>query len=293
MKLPVMRICEHNEAYICWDRMVREGHIAPTGNFLLHVDHHPDMEGGGYSWDFSRKPTGPEANVFTYQVLGIADFIQPALFYRIFSDVLILKNLIPVPIQSAQEIISCVDNSLLKRSKMIPFIHAGLDEREPERHSIYAMHEGGLGDVEQCKQIVGEKQIVLDVDLDYFCWDDSLSTRNPKRIEITADAYTAYQEDPHHFLKILPRRLLDVVEEDGKFYIEYREKLTPNKRPTRERILKRMDTLLKWLADCEITPAAIDICSSHISGYLPADMYPWIEEVFLEKLGQLWDLELI
>ena len=54
-----------------------------------------------------------------------------------------------------------------------------------------------------------------------------------------------------------------------------------------------MDKLLKWFTDCEIKPAAIDICSSHISGYLPKEMYPWIEEVFLEKLGQLWELELV
>ena len=90
MKIPVMRICEHNEAYSCWDRMVREGHISPIGNFLLHIDHHPDMEGGGYSWDFRRKPTGAEVEMFSSQVLGIADFIQPALFYRSFSDVLML-----------------------------------------------------------------------------------------------------------------------------------------------------------------------------------------------------------
>ena len=99
--------------------------------------------------------------------------------------------------------------------------------------------------------------------------------------------------DKYHFLRILPKRLMDVVETDGRYYLEYREKIAPNKCPTEERILKRMDKLLQWIADCEITPAAIDICSSHISGYLPKEMYPWIEEVFLEKLGQMWQLELV
>ena len=58
MKIPVLRMYEHKEAYLCWDRMVNAGYISPTGNFLLHIDHHPDMEGIGYSWDFGCRPQG-------------------------------------------------------------------------------------------------------------------------------------------------------------------------------------------------------------------------------------------
>ena len=293
MKMPVLRMYEHNEAYLCWDRMISEGYISPAGNFLLHIDHHDDMEGAGYNWDFTHRPQGDEVYDFTYNVLGIADFIQPAVFYRIFSDVHILKNLMPMPVKTTREIIRLKDNNQLLRTTMIPFIHAGLAEKDPDSCVIYNKHEGGLDDVQQYREIINGKQIVLDIDLDYFCWDDSLSTRNPKRIEITKEAYKEYMEDKYHFIRILPKRLMDVVGADGRYYLEYREKMTSNKRPDEERIIKRMDKLIKWLADCEITPAAIDICSSHISGYLPKEMYPWIEETFLEKLGRMWELELV
>ena len=80
MKIPVLRMYEHNEAYLCWDRMISEGYISPAGNFLLHIDHHDDMEGAGYNWNFTHRPQGDEVYDFTYNVLGIADFIQPAFF---------------------------------------------------------------------------------------------------------------------------------------------------------------------------------------------------------------------
>lgn len=292
MKIPVMRMYEHNEAYYYWNKMIEAGYIEQTGNYLLHVDHHPDMEGGGYAWDFTHKPVGEEVKKFTYDVLGIADFIQPAIFYRIFSEVHILKNLMPVELKPQSELIQCTDGKCLIKRPMIPFIHAGKDVEEPEKYSFYTYYEGGLGNPESFQKIIQDKSVVLDVDLDYFCWDDSLSTRNPKRIEITKEAYEEYLADTYHFLKILPRRLMYAVEADGKYYLEYKEQILPNKRPTKEKILQRMDKLLDWFAKCNLQPAAIDVCSSHCSGYLPEEMYPWIEEVFLEKLWKLWELEI-
>ena len=56
-KIPVIRMNEHHEAFLCWDKLIEAGYISAEGNYLLHVDHHDDMECGGYDWSFAHKPT--------------------------------------------------------------------------------------------------------------------------------------------------------------------------------------------------------------------------------------------
>lgn len=294
MKIPVMRMYEHNEAYYCWDQMVKRGYIPEKGNYLLHVDHHDDMESGGYAWNFDHRPMSEEeVRFFTYEVLGIADFIMPAVYYKLFSDVHILKNVMPQKMAGDTCFVRCVETCELQRGKMIPFLHGKYMEQEDSEYRFFNLYEGSMFENDTFIKAIEGKSVVLDVDLDYFCWDDMLRSVGPKRIEITKEAYEEVMSNPYHPYRIMPKRLLSVVEEDGRYYLEYKEHGRNYPIPTKERMEKRMDKLLAWFKECELTPAAIDICSSHYSGYLPKDVYPWIEERFLEKLGEVWDLEIL
>ena len=292
MKVPVIRMNEHNEAYLIWHQMIKRGYISETGNYLLHVDHHNDTEIGGYAWDLNKRPkTDEEIHRFTYHVLGIADFIMPAAYYGVFSDVHILKNVLPQKIMSSEEFLRIIENCELQRGKYIPFLHASYKDKADSEYHFFNYHEGGLLDKETFLSLIEGKDVVLDVDLDYFCWDDSLRSVGPKRIEITKEAYEECVGNVYHPYRILPKRMLEVVEDQGKYYLEYKEYGRSYPMPTRERIEKRMDKLIQWFRECDFKPAAIDICSSHFSGYLPKDVYPWIEERFLEKLSELWEIE--
>lgn len=294
MKIPVMRMCEHNEVYYYWHQMTKLGYIPEKGNYLLHVDHHDDMESGGYAWDFNHRPTSePEVRKFTYDVLGIADFIIPAVYYRLFSDVHILKNVMPVKMTSSIEFVRCVEKCELQRGKMIPFLHGKYMNEENCEYRFFNLYEGSMFENDTFVNAIKDKSVVLDVDLDYFCWDDILSTTEPKRIEITKEAYEDYMNNLYHPYRILPKRGIFVVENEGKYYLEYKEYGHHYPIPTKERMEKRMDKLLAWFKECNLCPAAIDICSSHYSGYLPKDVYPWIEERFLEKLSEVWELEIL
>lgn len=44
------------------------------------------------------------------------------------------------------------------------------------------------------------------MDLDYFCWDDSLLSVPEKRVEITKEAYEGCLADRYHPLRLLPAR---------------------------------------------------------------------------------------
>ena len=60
MSIPTIIIDEHNEAFYIWHYFIEKKFINRTENYLLHVDHHEDMECGGYDWDFSDKNNLPE-----------------------------------------------------------------------------------------------------------------------------------------------------------------------------------------------------------------------------------------
>lgn len=94
-KIPVYIMEEHHEAFYYWNYFIECGLIPPKHNYLLHIDHHDDMEAGGYDWDF-RIPweSLEQIRTFTYEKLGIADFITPALYQGIFDTVHIMKNLL-------------------------------------------------------------------------------------------------------------------------------------------------------------------------------------------------------
>ena len=132
----------------------------------------------------------------------------------------------------------------------------------------------------------------VDVDLDYFVWDNSLSTAEPRRIEITKEQYELIQKDSFHYLRIEPKLSYRTVEENGRYYLESAACIPADPMPDKETILERMDNFFAWLKDKNIQPAAIDICRSRISGYLPRTVFPWIEEEFLERLGRLYAIEI-
>lgn len=290
MGIPVYTMEEHHEAFYYWNYFIKRGYIPAAGNYLLHVDHHDDMECGGYDWELARlfsENDLEKIKEFTYWRLGIADFIVPAVYQGIFEKVHILKNLMPNPIREQRQYIKLKGDSELERGDMIPFIHGGFVGNEDSPYSFFRLLEGGLE-----KMDCPETPVVLDVDLDYFVWDSSLSSAYPKRMEITQQAYREYMENPYHPYRILPRQLLEAVEEDGKYYMEYREKFGTDKLPTEERMKKRIEGLLDWLAECRIRPAVIDICRSRYSGYLPSSVFPWIEEEFVGRLGERMEIEI-
>lgn len=291
MRIPVYIMEEHHEAFYYWNLFIKNRYIPATGSYLLHVDHHDDMEYGGYDWDLERLSGQcklEEIKEFTYNKLGIADFIVPAVYQGIFEEVHILKNLMPGPVREKKQFVKIKGNSELERGDVLPFIHGKFMGKKDSPYRFFSLLEGGLSEFQYSPAF-----LVLDVDLDYFAWDNSLTSVKPKRIEITEQAYKEYMENPYHPYRILPRRLLEMVEDHGRYYMEYREKFNANKLPSEQQIIRRMERLLDWLAEYQIRPAVIDICRSRFSGYLPASVFPWIEEEFIRKLKERMDIEIM
>ena len=282
MSIPTVIIDEHNEAFYVWHYFIEKDFVSRTGNYLLHIDHHDDMECGAYNWDFSELKRLPqnteEAKIFTDKCLGIADFIKPAIYQDIFSTVHILKNLIPAPIKIQEQYVKCLDNKyILSFGSYLPFIHSAERNNPESKYHFFTRVEGGLNE----NDTINANSLILDVDLDYFCWDDSLSTVPEKRLEITAEAYVDYMSNKNHPFRILPRKLFMIEECNGKYFIIYREHLKPRPPTSEEIIINRIDRLINYFMKLEIKPRAIDICRSSYSGYLPS-------QNLLKGLVSLW-----
>jgi len=288
---PVFLMDEHNDAFYSWNLFCECGYIPKENNYLLHIDHHDDKESGAYDADLTHMPrTAAEALSFTDRCLGIADFIVPAIFQGLFSTLHTLKNVVPQSITDEQQCIKLISTNRLICLKYIPFIHAEAKKNGDKNYKFFLYRTGGM---KSAGELNNADSLVLDIDLDYFCWDDSLKSVPEKRIEITRQAYEEYCSDRNHPFRLFPRKLVFAKEDNGRYFLVYRENYRREPSVSNERIIKRIDCLLEWLDKTKVFPKAIDICRSSYSGYLPSDKAEFVEKNFLKRLGELYSLEFI
>lgn len=288
-EIPCTIMDEHRDGYLHWIAMIGRGYLPPTGNYLLHIDHHEDFVGGGYDWDMRNMPkTEEEALEFTDKCLGIADFIQPAIWQGIFDTCHLMMTLIPMEIRDEKKIMTYTGGSLLVKDHM-PLLHgmAGRGDASDSGQKLFVLRRGGLNEIDELE---GAEHIVLDVDLDYFCWDNSLKSVPEKRAEVTEEAYNEFIKDRNHPLRILPKKVIRAKKEDGRFYLVYEEPYERDRIPGEDQIKKRIDRLFAWLGRCRIVPDTIDICRSSRSGYLPAERAGFTEAEFLKRLKEAYPI---
>lgn len=283
LKMPFLAMEEHHEAFYYWGLAVEKGWIAERGNVLFHVDHHDDLACGGYFHDFSKPFENlTERKAFTYSHLGIADFIVPALYEGLFSEMFNMKGLVEQPFSTEEQMIRLRGKHILEPGKYVPFLHSDKRKNREGGYGFYTYHEGAFSDTGPLENVV------LDIDLDYFCWDDALSTVLPKRIEITRDAYEDFYENPYHPFRILPRALIRAEEEDGRYYLRYMEAPVEEKIADEGLIRIRTERFLGWLGRQSWEPIFVTICRSARSGYLPQDRAEMVEELVCDGLRKLW-----
>lgn len=283
--IPVYCMEEHSEAFYYWGMAMEKGYMDGRRNILFHVDHHDDLEYGGYRHDFTRPLENlEERRQFTYQCLGIADFIVPALYEGIFSHLYNMKRLSYVDFTSKEKLVRRIGNNALFMEDYYPFLHGAYRREGRDGYRFFTYHEGSLSDTGKLENTV------LDIDLDYFCWDDSLTTAPPKRIEITKEAYEDYQKDVYHPLRIIPRRLVLAEEAEGRFYLRYQEPFVQEKAANEAKIRRRIEKFMEWLKAMPWQPRLITLCRSAHSGYLPSDRAVLVEKLVREGLENIYEL---
>lgn len=286
MGIPTYIVEEHKEAFYCWHYMIHAGEIPPVNNILLHVDTHDDFSGGYIGADFLQKEMDlPTAHHYAYDVLNILNFIKPAILKKIFSVAVWLNN-DNKPVEEQFIRIGLSDQGFVGEFPIPPEEMRKPGEQPDNVVDIFNIR----GTICDDYRTVPPLPLVLDIDLDFFCCDASCSYARNRYLEITKDEYERYQNDPYHLLR-MEFSYFKPYKKDGRYFLSVNENID-KEYASEQQIIARMNDFFLWLDRRQIVPAAIDICRSRFSGYLPAPVFPWIENELLTRLNNFYGIDI-
>lgn len=293
LTVPLFIMEEHHEAWFIWNYGYFKGFINPFGNTLLHVDSHDDMVIARLNTSVdSLEDDLKQIYDYGYQEFGIATFIIPAIYRGIINNYTWLCKYNAYNGKRIDRYVASYESEgkFFQTGEINPLLQVKLqsDENQWGRYQFYSYQEIGLGSTFTTSQ-----PLILDIDLDYFSCDNSLSSAETK-IEITEEAYREFEYNKYHPFRIMPAAALSAAKEGERYYLYYHEWQEPKglKKVSLEMIDQRINRFVEFLIKNNLKPGLIDICHSRFSGYTPADQWQYIENKLLDGLGQLYDLHI-
>ena len=244
-KVPLFIFEEHHEAFFVWNYSVMNKIIQASNNILLHVDEHSDMAITVFNKSLRFINNDFKAlHDFTYSELTIASFIIPAVFQGIFNHIYWLY-------QSNAE--------GKKTRKSLVYSHKGegkiLKIEKIGDLGIYNFYNSNSYRIFNFEPItnkdkVPERNVVLDIDLDYFSCNPS-SYYYKGKLEVTEKEYTLFNRDKYHFLRLSSGGSIKSKIEDGKYYLIFHcqqdEPTLSKLKVSKEEIIRRIDILIEFL----------------------------------------------
>ncbi len=296
--VPVVVIEEHHEAFFVWQESVGQGWIPPAGNTLLHVDHHADFESSKLKQSVESLPNETDALMqYTYQNLGIASFIVPALYQGLINRLVWLDALRYGKTTKSNYYVASWNGEgcHFTTGEVTSLFRLTMTSQQNQwqHHQLFRLEKTKLSNTLQTSQ-----QVILDIDLDFFSCDNGLSSADTC-IEITEEAYDAFVAQPYHPMRLLPVAALSPHCEETvggmRFYLRYDEcQEIPNKHKRTEKQIDRLiEHFIEFLKRSNITPGVITLCRSRLSGYTPTDQWQLIEYKLLTALRLLYDTNVI
>ncbi|SHK41875.1 peptide arginase, FlmR/OhkR family [Paramaledivibacter caminithermalis] len=290
-KIKAVIIEEHNEAFLVWDYAIRNKWIPNKGNFLLHVDEHADM--GTPCMNISIHEAFRElqtVNKLVYEEFNIATFIVPSIYLDIINKVFWVKhNKSGGNIKVKKRFVYSYKNEgkLLVSGDASSF---GNNIQKPRSYHEYDYYWGNIDD------ILPNKNVILDIDMDYFSCGGEPRNFGPLYLEITRQEYDRFTNNRYHPINYINIPRIECRDMNGKYYyvINNFEVDIPNYLKVGNKdILKRIDKLVKTLYSKKINPEIISICRSAHSKFTPSDQVNFIQENLLKALMEIYSLEII
>ncbi len=292
--IPLFIVEEHHEAFFIWNYGYFNGLIRPFGNTLLHVDSHDDMVITRLNSSVDELEDDlPKIYDYTYQEFGIASFIIPAIYRGIINNYTFLCKYDAYSGEKNHKYVASYQSqgTFFKTAEVNSLLRLQLESNENQwgKYQFYTYQEIGLA-----SKFSTSQPLILDIDLDYFSCDNSLSSAQTK-IEITKEAYLEFENNKYHPFKIMPAAALTVTNEAGRYYLHYNEwqEVAGLKKVSLEIIDKRINKFIKFLRENNLKPGLIDICRSRLSGYTPIEQWQYIESKLITGLEELYNMETI
>ena len=280
--IPFYKIEEHYEAFLVWHDAIKRKFLPQKGNALLHVDQHSDLAKPILRTSINELKLEKTALLnFTYDELGIGNYILPAVFTGIFNAIYWMQQLDPAsPTKPAQEfILSTYKNKgkifmINKKNssdrKGTPFIRRDFTVNEPLRHT---------------------QPLVLDIDIDYFSCN--VYQNQLIRLEITRDQFHRFNNNKYHLMRFEYSCYSEQV--DDQYFMVFNQSedivIRSFAKVSKTQILQRIDYFVEWLSKNHINPNIIEVCRNTFSEYTPKDQREFIEEKLESKLAPLYNLQ--
>jgi hypothetical protein len=284
---------EHNEAFFIWNYAVLKKIIPPTGNTLMHIDEHSDSDVPRFRYTIDELDGDLKRLFdFTYNELTISNFIIPALYRRIYNNILNISQI--------------HKNKKNKEIKNI-FIRSVNDEGRiliagKETEEIKNLKDNKRASVTVTNQTIEDdldcvSGVVLDIDLDYFSCDETPQQFRNDKVEITKDEYYRILNNRYHHIRFSPNggSMVKIINDEDKFYLvffDYPYIIPSRLKVTKSEIDKRISMVEDFLRNHNIKPVLIDVCRSRYSAYTPPEQMEYIQRNLLTMLKNLFNIEI-
>jgi hypothetical protein len=288
--IPLSIVDEHNQAFYYWFKARHDGFINKPLD-LFHVDAHDDM---GRPQTFRQSlfsSAEPQAEILEYYrrfvetELNIANFILPAVLAGLVRNIYFIY---PSwrhfkPRRRHSNISSAFGEGRILKYGMraAEGMAAGARKALPDLTS-YTYFQRDIRSLPQ------NKQVILDIDLDYFACRDSVNNTFHYEMAITPDQFR--HRDGFLADKSLRYSGLnfEFLEKTDGYYVRigHRPEKEVAHLPPREEITAEIDALIASLQARHIRPQLVTITRSDLSGYCPAEFVESIQVELLRKLEQ-------
>ena len=223
---------------------------------------------------------------FTYCELDIGNFILPAVYQGLFDRILWLKHKHSATATGSRELAICTRNPegtefLTARSAELPEELAPTDVQRFQYSYVQARHAPAP-----------VQRFILDIDMDYFCCNDSPDLTN-RELEVTAATYDEFHRNRYHFLRISPGAKVSAIKRNDRYWLIYED--LPGRCNTacpENGILEKIQEFMRYLEGYP-RPDLIVLCRSLHSGYLPREMHKFVETNLIAALDQRYGLDKI
>jgi hypothetical protein len=290
--IPIYFFDEHNEAFYYWQKAKHEGHILEPLD-LFHIDAHDDMLVPEIFQDSLYPGVAPHNGYleywlnFTKNELEIENFIIPAILNGLVKNVYFIspKWRKYKSKRKKYNVASLFgEGKILKHClKIDKNTDAALFKAFPD---LIYYHYIRL----DMYQIPKNKNVILDIDLDFFACRDSNFNNMTYKLEITSEQFQRREL----FLQDQTLRFAGLdfhfMQQDGKFYAQVGPKKGKEKShlPSKPEIESEINALITQLQVKKTRPAVVTISRSCISGFCPQEYVEFIETGLKEGLAGLF-----
>jgi hypothetical protein len=280
--IPLYKIEEHHEAFLVWHDAIDKKFLSPRGNTLLHVDQHSDMAKPVLRTSINELKRDRESlHRFTYDELGIGNYIYPAVFLGIFDTVhwMMQPDWVSQPKPIQEYCLSTYQNEgrIFVVDRLDSAAFTGITFK---RHDFTIQ-----------ESLEPNQPLVLDIDLDYF----SCNPYQNKliRLEITREQFEQFNDNKYHLLRFEYSCHTEQVGDQYFMVFNQSEDIVirPFARVSKSQIAQRIEALVDWLSMNQIDPVIIDICRDTFSGYVPESQREYIENQLISKLKTIYQLQ--